>query len=49
MTLESSRILVRRLSPWRALLFVTPALAEMLDCAVIKSTTQLFDFATGIP
>jgi hypothetical protein len=28
---------------------VPPALAETLDCAVVKSTTQLFDFATGIP
>jgi hypothetical protein len=31
---------MRRLSPLLALLFVTPALAETLDCAVIKSTTR---------
>ena len=31
---------MRRLSPLLALLFVTPALAETLDCAVIKSTTH---------
>lgn len=43
MTLEPRRILMRRLSPLLALLFVTPALAETLDCAVIKSTTRPFD------
>ena len=32
-----------RLSPLLALLFVTPALAETLDCAVIKSTTRPFE------
>jgi hypothetical protein len=31
------------LSPLLALLFVTPALAETLDCAVIKSTTHPFE------
>ena len=30
---------MRRLSPLLALLFATPALAETLDCALIKSTT----------
>ena len=34
---------MRRLSPLLALLFVTPALAETLDCAVIKSTTRPFE------
>jgi hypothetical protein len=43
MTLEPWRILMRRLSPLLALLFITPALAETLDCAVIKSTTHPFE------
>lgn len=34
---------MRRLSPLLALLFVTPALADTLDCAVIKSTTRPFE------
>lgn len=34
---------MRRLLPLLALLFVTPALAETLDCAVIKSTTRPFE------
>jgi hypothetical protein len=45
MTLEPWRILRRRLSALLALLFVTPALAETLDCAVIKSTTRPFELA----
>jgi hypothetical protein len=43
MTLDPWRILMCRLSPLLALLFVTPALAETLDCAVIKSTTHPFE------
>ena len=42
-TLEPLENLMRRLSPLLALLFVTPALAETLDCAVIKSTTHPFE------
>ena len=34
---------MRRLSPLLVLLFVTPALAETLDCAVIKSATHPFE------
>jgi hypothetical protein len=34
---------MRRLLPLLALLFVTPALAETLDCAVIKSTMHPFE------
>ena len=34
---------MHRLAPLLALLFVTPALAETLDCAVIKSTSRPFD------
>ena len=34
---------MRRLLPLLAFLFVTPALAETLDCAVIKSTTRPFE------
>lgn len=34
---------MRRLSLLLALLFVTPALADTLDCAVIKSTTHPFE------
>ena len=43
MTLEPWRIPMRQLSPLLALLFVTPTLAETLDCAVIKSTTHPFE------
>jgi hypothetical protein len=43
MTREPWRILMRRLSPLLALLFVTLAHAETLDCAVIKSTTRPFE------
>jgi hypothetical protein len=43
MTLESRRTLMRRLSSLFALLFVTPAFADTLDCAVIKSTTHPFE------
>ena len=34
---------MRRLSPLLALLLVTPALADTLDCAVIKSTKRPFE------
>ncbi|WP_213738305.1 hypothetical protein [Bradyrhizobium sp. dw_411] len=34
---------MRRLAPLLALFFVTPAFAEPLDCAVIKSTTRPFE------
>jgi hypothetical protein len=34
---------MHRLLPFLALLIVTPALAESLDCAVIKSTTHSFE------
>ena len=43
LTLEPWRSLMRRLPPLLALLFVTPALAETLDCALIKSTTRPFE------
>ncbi|MEI9925438.1 MAG: hypothetical protein WDN50_20085 [Bradyrhizobium sp.] len=43
MTLESRKNLMHRLSPLLALLFATPALADTLDCAVIKSTTHPFE------
>jgi hypothetical protein len=43
MTLESRKILMRQLAPLLALLFATPALADTLDCAVIKSTTHPFE------
>jgi hypothetical protein len=41
--LESRRIPMRRLVPLLALLFATPAFADTLDCAVIKSTTHPFE------
>jgi hypothetical protein len=40
---EPWRILMRRLSPLLALLFVAPALAQTLDCAVIKSAMHPFE------
>jgi hypothetical protein len=43
MTPEPWRVPMRRLSLLLALLFVTPALAETLDCAVIKSATHPFE------
>jgi hypothetical protein len=43
MTPEPWRILMRRLSLLLVLLFVTPALAETLDCALIKSATHPFE------
>jgi hypothetical protein len=43
MTFESWSILMRRLLPLLALLFATPALADTLDCAVIKSTAHPFE------
>jgi hypothetical protein len=36
---------MRRLSPLLALLLVTPAGAETLDCAAMKSTTRAFELA----
>ena len=43
MTPEPWRILMLRLSALLALLFVKPALAETLDCALIKSATHPFE------
>jgi hypothetical protein len=43
MMLAPRRIQMRPLLLLLALLFVTPALAETLDCAVIKSTTHPFE------
>jgi hypothetical protein len=43
MTLELRRIPMRRLSVLLALLFATPAFAETLDCALIKSATHPFE------
>jgi hypothetical protein len=43
MTPEPWRILMRRLWPLLALWLVTPALAETLDCALIKSATHPFE------
>ena len=41
--LKPWRIPMRRLWPLLTLLFATPALAETLDCAVIKTTTHPFE------
>jgi hypothetical protein len=43
MTLELRRIPMRRVSALLALLFVSPAFAETLDCALIKSATHPFE------
>ena len=43
MTPEPWRILMLRLSALLALLFVKPAVAETLDCALIKSATHPFE------
>jgi hypothetical protein len=43
MTPDPWRILMRRLSVLLALLLVTPAFAETLDCALIKSATHPFE------
>lgn len=43
MTFEPWRIPMRRVSALLAMLLVTPALAETLDCAVIKSTMHPFE------
>jgi hypothetical protein len=42
---EPWRIVMRRLSVLLSFLFVTPALAETLDCALIKSTMHPFELS----